>query len=90
MRFVQVPFSLIVATVFVDHDPEALSSVLDPVADVVQSLRLVYHDAQAVSSLALLADVHPFLRKFSEVVSGYLGIVVRVGECAEGGLGFWI
>lgn len=90
MRLIDVPFTLIIATVFVDHDSEALSSVLDPVTDVVQSLRLVDHDAQAMPSLALLANVHPFLWKFCEVVPGYLGIVVRVGERAEGVFSFWI
>lgn len=90
MRFVEIPFSLIVAAVFVDHDPEALSTVLDPVANVVKSLSLVDHDAQAVPSLALLAYEDPFLRKFCEVCSGYFGIVVRVDKGAEGGLCFWI
>lgn len=77
MRLVEIPFSLIVAAIFVDHDPKALSTVLDPVANVVKSLSFVDHDAQALPSLTLLADEDPFW-KFGKVCSGYFGIVVRV------------
>lgn len=45
VRFVEVPFSLIVAAVFVEHNSEALPTVLDPVSDVVESFSFVDHDS---------------------------------------------
>ena len=90
VRLVDVPLALIIAAVFVDHYPEALPSVLDPVADVVQPLSFVDHDAQTMAGLALLADEHSFFWEFGGVGSGYFGIVVRVGQGAEGSLCLWI